>query len=245
MSIFAATTTEQPAPPPATPEPRPPSVATPPPLRRPRARRRWPWLVGGLLLALLIGGSWMFTQRPAAPAPAPAPTTPTVRLTARGKVQPVQQARIGTLGGGVVVRLSAVPGDSVVDQGEIARVRGPNGTVEVLTAPWAGTVTAVPVNYGDTVLAGATIATIGDLSRLQVETTDVDEYLIGKIQRGQPVDLIVDALDGRTLTGVVQRVTLQPQTNSTGDEQYPVVITLPSTVPGLRAGMSVRLTFQQ
>jgi membrane fusion protein (multidrug efflux system) len=142
------------------------------------------------------------------------------------------------------VRLSAVAGDRIVDQGEIARVRGPNGTVEVLTAPWAGTVTAVPVNYGDTVLAGTTIATVGDLTHLQVETTDVDEYLIAKIDRGQPVEMIVDALDGRTLTGMVQRVTLQPQTNSTGDEHYPIVIALSEAPADLRAGMSVRITFQ-
>jgi multidrug efflux pump subunit AcrA (membrane-fusion protein) len=202
-------------------------------------------VVGGVLLVLLIAGAWAFSQRPAAPEPTPAAGTAPVRMVARGKVQPAQQARVGTLGGGVVVRLSAVAGDRIVDQGEIARVRGPNGTVEVLTAPWSGTITAVPVHYGDTVLAGTTIATVGDLSHLQVETTDVDEYLIGKIDRGQPVELIVDALDGRTLSGVVQRVTLQPQTNSTGDEHYPIVIALSETPADLRAGMSVRITFQE
>jgi hypothetical protein len=245
MDTYAATTTERQAPPPAAAEPSPPSPAAPRSVRPRRARRRWPWIVGGLVLALLIGGAWALSQRPATPAPAPATTPTTVRLTARGKVQPVQQARIGTLGGGVVARLSAVPGDRVADQGEIARVRGPDGAIEVLTAPWAGTVTAVPVNYGDTVLPGATVATIGDLSRLQVETTDVDEYLIGKIERGQSVDLIIDALDGRALTGVVQRVTLQPQLNGAGDEHYPIVIALTEVPPDLRAGMSTRITFRE
>ena len=55
----------------------------------------------------------------------------------------------------------------------------------------------------------------------------------------QPVELVVDALDGRVLTGVVQRVTLQPQLNSTNDEHYPVVIGLTEVPPNLRAGMSV------
>jgi multidrug efflux pump subunit AcrA (membrane-fusion protein) len=243
MDTPAATTTERTAPSPAASQPGPaPSV---PRLVRPRARRRWPWIIGGLVLVLLIGGAWALAQPRAAPAPTPVAATATVRLTARGKVQPVQQARVGTLTGGVVVRLTAVPGERVVEQGEIARVRGPNGVVEVLTSPWAGTVTAVPVNYGDTVQPGATIATLGDLSSLQVETTDVDEYLIGKIDRGQTVELVVDALDGRVLTGVVQRVTLQPQPNSTNDEHYPVVIGLTEVPPNLRAGMSVRITFRQ
>jgi multidrug efflux pump subunit AcrA (membrane-fusion protein) len=229
---------------PGAPEPAAPGAAPLPP-RLPTARHRprrrwWPWLVAALVVLLVAGGAVRLLSAPAAPPPA-APAAPAVKLTARGRVQPVQQARIGTLTGGVVVRLAAVVGEPVADQQELARVRGPNGTVEVLTAPWAGTVTAVPVHYGDTVMAGTVLVTIGDLSRLQVETTDVDEFLIARLARGQPVRMTVDALDGRELAGVVERITLQPQPTGAGDEHYPVVIGLTGRVDELRPGMTVRL----
>ena len=87
-------------------------------------------------------------------------------------------ARIATLTGGVVTSLPVRPGQWVGEQQEIARIRLPGGALEVLTAPWPGAVTGVQVNLGDTVLPGAIIATLGDLGRLQVETTDVDEFII-------------------------------------------------------------------
>jgi hypothetical protein len=85
------------------------------------------------------------------------------------------------------------------------------------------------------------VATLGDLSRLQVETTDIDEFLIGQLRVGQLVTLTVDALDQRQLIGYVRRVTLEPQPTSGGDEHYPTVIELVEQVPELRPGMTVRL----
>ena len=70
------------------------------------------------------------------------------------------------------------------------------------------------------------MATIGDLSRLRAETTDVDEYLVDQIRRGQAVLLQVDALDQRTIPGFVRSVALEPQPGSAGFEHYPVVIDL-------------------
>jgi hypothetical protein len=83
--------------------------------------------------------------------------------------------------------------------------------------------------------------TIGDLSRLQVETTDVDEFLIGKLALGQAVRLTVDALDGRQWDGVVSRITLQPQPASGRDEHYPITIDLTGPTTELRPGMTVRV----
>ncbi|MBI2322532.1 MAG: HlyD family efflux transporter periplasmic adaptor subunit, partial [Chloroflexi bacterium] len=133
-------------------------------------------------------------------------------------------------------------GEAVREQQEIARVRGPGGT-EVLVAPWDGTITSLPVQVGDTVLPGALIATVGDLSRLQVETTDVDEFIIAYVRRGQAVTLSVDALDGRLLRGRVRSVALEPQRSAEGDEHYPVVIDLAEIPVELRPGMTVRVNF--
>ena len=54
----------------------------------------------------------------------------------------------------------------------------------MLVAPWRGTITDIPVHVGDTVPVGAVVASMGDLSRLQVETTDVDEFSSAACARG-------------------------------------------------------------
>jgi multidrug efflux pump subunit AcrA (membrane-fusion protein) len=161
---------------------------------------------------------------------------------ARGEVRPVQQARVGTLEGGVVRQLLVEPGDTVEEQQEIGRVRGAQ-TTEVLTAPLRGTVTDVLVRVGDTVTPGTIVATIGDLSRLQVETTDVDEFIVAQLHRGQAVTLTFEALDRRQLQGTVRSVALVPRLSTAGDAFYPVVIDLAFWPPDLRPGMTARLAF--
>jgi multidrug efflux pump subunit AcrA (membrane-fusion protein) len=215
-----------------------------PPPARGRRRPRWQLLAGAAaVLLLLLMGVAIWRQTAGAPPP-PAPTaTPGPTFRSRGVIRPVAQARIGSAGGGSVSSLSVREGDTVQSHQEIARVSGPNGT-EVLVAPWAGTITAVPVDRGATVAPGGAVATIGDLSRLRAETTDVDEYLVDQIRRGQAVLLRVDALDQRTIQGFVRTVALEPQPGSAGFEHYPVVIDLVEVPPELRVGMTVRVAFE-
>jgi hypothetical protein len=212
--------------------------------RRSRWRRlprfvRWGGPLLGLLLVLFV------VMRLGAPsstgtASEATPVAVSPKLVAHGVVQPVSQARVGTLTGGVLLSVSVTVGQSVEPQSELARVRGPSD-VEVLTAPFAGTVTGLVAHVGDTLVAGASVITIADLARLQVETTDVDEFLISHVRPGDAVILEVEALDRRPLNGHVQTVGLQPQTNSAGDQQYPVTIDLGSQAD-LRPGMTVRVT---
>ena len=232
----------------------PPTVEHPPimaarqngagrPEHRRRSRR---WLLIAAVLLLLAGGLGLRLATAGPPPEPPAmPTATAPKLTARGRVQPAAQARIGTLAGGVVMRLAVAAGDQVVEGQEVARVRGAGGAPDVLTAPWSGTITSVPVNLGDTVTPGATVATLGDLSRLRVETTDVDEFLIGRVRPGGRVTILVDALDRRELPGYVATVALQAQTTTAGDDYYPVVIDLLEPAADLRPGMSVRVTFHE
>jgi multidrug efflux pump subunit AcrA (membrane-fusion protein) len=202
------------------------------------------WLIPIAAGLLLLGVALRFgIGQPASSLPATEPAVAT-RLVARGQVHPVSYARIATLAGGTVVRLTVEVGDQVTEEQEIARVRGANGT-EVVTAPWAGTVTSVPAHLGDTVLAGAPIATVGDLSRLRIETIDVDEFLIAHVRRGQWVRLTVDALDDYPLQGNVRSVALHQETTSIGDEHYPVVIELAESIAALRPGMTVRVHFAE
>jgi multidrug resistance efflux pump len=79
-------------------------------------------------------------------------------------------------------------------------------------------VTGLLAHTGDTLVPGAGVVLVADLSRLQVETTDVDEFLIGHISSGQSVALQIEALDRRELTGKVRTVSLQPQSTTGGDQ---------------------------
>jgi multidrug efflux pump subunit AcrA (membrane-fusion protein) len=217
----------------------PPQPAVEPVERRPR--RRWPLAAGAVVLVLLA----LRASGALAPAPAPTPVASPVRLPydARGRVVPVLQARVAAIQGGVVRALLKPPGANVADREELARLETTGGAVEVLSAPYAGTVLAVPVRLGDTVPPGTVIAIVGDLSRLRVETTDVDEYLIGKLKIGQPVELSVDALPGQTLTGRVESVSLVAQAGTGSRLHYPVTVALDRADAALRASMTARLRF--
>jgi hypothetical protein len=209
----------------------------------PVRRRRRRWIIGIALAIVVLAVAGFVVQCSAISATQSGVATPTPapRPQARGQIRPVAQARVGTTGGGVVASIAAGIGDAVSEQQEIARVRGATGT-EVLTAPFRGTITGVPVHVGDTVLPGAVVATVGDLTKLQVETTDVDEFLIARVRPGQRVSLFIDALDRQT-PGVVRTVALEPVTTTAGDEHYPVTIELLEPIENLRPGMTVRILF--
>lgn len=216
-----------------------------PPPQRGRLRRLPVWIRWGgpALLVLVIAALAARALAPPPAAPATAVATPTgSRLIAHGTIAPVSQARVGTLTGGVLADVGVSVGQQVAAQQDVARVRGPSAT-EQLVAPFNGTVTGLLAHTGDTLVPGAGVLLVADLSRLQVETTDVDEFLIGHVRPGQSVGLSIDALDRRELTGRVLTVSLQPQTNSTGDQHYPVTIDLGGSTPDLRPGMSIRITF--
>jgi multidrug efflux pump subunit AcrA (membrane-fusion protein) len=172
--------------------------------------------------------------------PAPVASAPPA-LTAHGVVQPLARASVATLNGGVIDQLLVRAGQAVESKQPVARVMSPSQT-EILVAPWRGTVIGTNVQHGDTVLPGATVVTVGDLSGYQVETSDVDEYLIGRIRPDQPVIMSIEALEQARVRGYVKSVSLQKQVSPTGDH-YPIVIALESFNPNLRPGMSVRITF--
>jgi len=74
----------------------------------------------------------------------------------------------------------------------------------IVRAPFAGTVISKDAQVGETITTGGmgaasgrgSIVTLADLSRLEVEA-DIKEDFIGRVQRGQPAVVVVDALPGR------------------------------------------------
>ena len=125
----------------------------------------------------------------------------------------------------------------------------------VSVAPFNGIVTNLPVREGETVVVGiqnaegSTLMTLADTSVITAEVK-VDETDIVNIQLGQPADITVDALPGRTFKGHVTLVGDQAILRSTGiatsqsttgteeAKDFKVVITLDVPDDALRPGLS-------
>lgn len=210
-----------------------------------RRRSLWPLALGTGIVLALIGGLFLTSgQAPmgGSAIPVPPAVSESVRV-ARGEVHPEQAARLRSVSAGQVSSVSVNVGATVIEGQEIARIRALDGSISVVTAPWRGTVTGLPVHAGDTVPMGTLLATVGDLSRLHVETTDVDEFLLPAVHVGRAVQITMDALPGRELTGTVKEVALQTEKTPEGDDHYPVTIEFDWVPPEVRPGMTARVRF--
>lgn len=125
----------------------------------------------------------------------------------------------------------------------------------VIKAPTAGIVTTKSVQVGENLDVGQNLMTLVSLDNLWV-TANFKETQIDHIHRGEPVQISVDALDGKKFAGRVAEIggatgsmlSLFPPENATGNyvkvvQRIPVRIdfTKPSQNKGhrLRPGMSV------
>ncbi len=88
-----------------------------------------------------------------------------------------------------------------------ARLQAAQSTVDshTLTAPFAGTVTAVDVKPGDMVTPGSVAFRLDNLERLLVDV-QVSEVDINNVQVGQPVNLSFDAILDKQYKGLVSQV---------------------------------------
>ncbi|NPV74880.1 MAG: HlyD family efflux transporter periplasmic adaptor subunit [Anaerolineae bacterium] len=110
-----------------------------------------------------------------------------------------------------------------------------------LKAPFDGVVSNLTVHNGEWVLPGQTILVLADLSRLQVETTDLSERDVMKVRIGQEVSVFVKAL-GEEISGRVSEISPLADTLG-GDVVYKTLIDLDNLPTELRAGMSVDVQF--
>ncbi len=118
----------------------------------------------------------------------------------------------------------------------------------VICAPIDGIVSRLNIKEGETVVIGTmnapgtVLMVIADLSRMQA-LVEVDETDVVQIAAGQEVLITIDALPDTTLTGRVTRVGYMPvQKVLSGTESgtnFEVEVTLDSTIPALRPGMTV------
>lgn len=112
----------------------------------------------------------------------------------------------------------------------------------VLTAPFDGVVADVNVKVGEQVSTETRAVSIADFSAWIVETTDITELEVVKLNAGQKVTLVPDALPDLALTGTVTEIS-QAFTQQGGDILYIVRIAVTDVDPRLRWGMTMEATF--
>ncbi len=105
-----------------------------------------------------------------------------------------------------------------------------------LTAPFAGTIAKVDISPAEYANPGQIIVVMGDLSRFQIETTDLSEKDVPSVQVGQTATIYVEALD-REFNGTVVDIA-RVSTTVGGDVVYTVTIEFNEQPEGLRWGMS-------
>jgi multidrug efflux pump subunit AcrA (membrane-fusion protein) len=112
-----------------------------------------------------------------------------------------------------------------------------------LVAPISGTVVTVNVVTGEYAAPAAPLILISDVAHLHVETTDLSERDVPKVEVGQTVGVFVESL-GENLTGRVSLISPVSDTLG-GDVVYKTTIELDAQPAGLRSGMSVEVQFGQ
>lgn len=104
-------------------------------------------------------------------------------------------------------------------------------------APFTGTIGDVQIRRGEFVSPGQPLLTLGDLETLRVETTDLDEVDVARIDVGQEATVTFDALPDETFTGTIQSIAPMADPGA-GGVNYTVILTLEEIDPRVRWGMT-------
>ncbi len=110
-----------------------------------------------------------------------------------------------------------------------------------LRAPFTGTIADCSVKAGEQVVAGVPIVELADFSGLQVETDDLTELDVVRVQEGDEVLVTFDALDGIEVTGTVVSIESIGR-EKLGDITYTVVVRLDKQDSRLRWNMTAVVT---
>jgi multidrug efflux pump subunit AcrA (membrane-fusion protein) len=105
-----------------------------------------------------------------------------------------------------------------------------------LRAPFDGTVSAVLTRSNEWVNPGQPVIDLADLTRFQVETTDLSEIDAARVAVDAPVTITFDALPGVVVQGHVVRIA--PKASEGSGVNYTVWIQLDEIPSGLLWGMT-------
>ncbi len=112
----------------------------------------------------------------------------------------------------------------------------------LLTAPYSGTLVTSDIKVGQVVGPQTSTVLLADLSKYQVETTDLTELSVVSIKEGSAVEVTFDAITGLKLPGKVLRISPLGQ-DKQGDITYTVYIDLTKQDPRLRWSMTSSVVF--
>jgi RND family efflux transporter MFP subunit len=112
-----------------------------------------------------------------------------------------------------------------------------------LTAPHAGTVASLHVLPGEYVQEHRIVVTLATLEHLQIETTDLGERAITKINVGAPVNIFIEALN-EEYTGQV--IAVAPRASTVGgDVVFKVTIAFDQPPEEIMWGMTAEVTIEE
>jgi multidrug resistance efflux pump len=111
---------------------------------------------------------------------------------------------------GKLLELNAEEGDSVsqdqiLGRQEMTNLPDINVDQSIIRAPISGIVIKKIGNVGEIEAAGQSLAMLVDPQKLYI-SANIEETKLGKLKRGQAVDVTIDQIEGKTYTGKVKFV---------------------------------------
>ena len=105
-----------------------------------------------------------------------------------------------------------------------------------LEAPFDGVISEVYINPSEWLTPGSPVLQMADLDHLRVETTDLNEIDVARIQIGDKAQVTFDALPDLVVEGTV--VSIAPKAAEGSGVNYPVIVELSEIPAELRWGMT-------
>jgi len=141
-----------------------------------------------------------------------------------------------------LLQASPLPEDLAIADAEVAQAQAALTAAQAaraqatLVAPFDGTVSALFFREDEWINPGQPVALLADLSRLRVETTDLNEIDVARIAVGNTATIEFDSLPGETVSGTVLRIS--PMASEGAGVNYTVIVALDTIPPALRWGMT-------
>jgi multidrug efflux pump subunit AcrA (membrane-fusion protein) len=126
-------------------------------------------------------------------------------------------------------------------EAQVAAAQNALGNYE-LKAPFNGTVADINVSPNQQVGPETWAAVMIDDRQWYVETSDLTEYDVVKINIGDSANISIDALPQIEMAGVVEDISIAPKTQA-GDVIYTVRLRIDKPDPLIRWGMTMEVTF--
>jgi HlyD family secretion protein len=158
---------------------------------------------------------------------------------ADARLHQAEQERLKWLDGPDPDQLAAADARLAAAEAGLAAAQAALQNAQVVS-PISGTLVDLRVKPGESAIPGQPLAVVADLSDWIVETKDLGEEDVVRLQPGERLSLSLDAYPDATLAGVVETVS-QSYTEDEGDVFYHAKIGLQPTDLPLLWGMTARI----